>query len=419
VRLADAEDLWLACVCQAPRYADNSLVDPDHLGLRARGILDKIREVVAEGWPIVTAEQLRSRNAPELRTIPQRIEAVDAASTIEAAEKALVEAWATDQMRGIYATAAEICVEQGRGAAAIWEAKQRDRLSDLSAGVHWVTPAEVAKDVIAQYRAQLRGDQSDRISSSFGELDSAVRFWQPGGMTVVGGWTGQGKSTLTAQILTGMGLRGVPTAMIQLEDRASVTTKRQLAMVVDELAAVQRLSNDTPTELDLDMFERVAESVLAQLPMHLVHGQGWSVAQACHAAQDAIRRFGAKVVAVDYLQCFRSDPSSRANRTEVLGDAAAALKSTVTRLGGHLLLCSQLVRPEGRDARTARPSMYMLKNSGDIENATDYALLVHRPERGDDGPTEKARIYVDKAKDGAVGFIDLGWDSIRNMFTLV
>ena len=414
MRLTDAEDLWLACVCQAPKYAEHSRVTPDHLSARAAAILEKVKQVASAGWPMVTGEQLKEASAPDLRTIPRRLEIVDAPATIEMAEAALIDAWATDRYAEVHREAAKIVAKEGRDAGATWFTQELQQLEALAAGVRWQTPKEIADALFAAIRRELRGEGPPRLESGLTDIDFAVRYWRPSRMTALGGWPSQGKSTLALQLLTGLALRGTPTAMINLEDENEIPIRRQLAMLTDEIAAVQRLSQDEATEKDVHTFEQLAEQVLAKLPMHVVHAPGWPVEKVCHAIQDAVRRYGAKVISVDYLQCF----NTVRRRSEELGNKARALKAAAAQVGAHLILVSQLVRPEGRDARKTVPSMFMLKESGDIENVTEYCLLVHRPQKGDDVSVEAARVIVDKGKDSGTGVIGIGWDTVRNVFTL-
>lgn len=414
MRLDDAEDLWLACVAQAPAYADHSLVTRDQLSARAKRVLAAIIAVKTEGWPTVSGLELQRRCPDDLRTIDRRIDVVDAPATLAAAEKALISAWADGRTQHLYRRASEVCAESGREAASSWLMGEMAELEALAAGVRWRTSAEVAHEMIATIRARLDGTGPGRLQSGLSEIDRSLAHWAPSRMTGLGGWTSQGKSTLAAQLLTGLSIRGVPTAMISLEDEETITVQRQFAMIVDELATVQRLSAGEPSAADMMAMQNLADEVMAKWPFKLVHAPGWPVEKIAHAAQDAIRRWGARVVAIDYLQCC---DTSDGRRSELLGNYARKFKAAVTSLGSHLLLLSQLVRPEGRNARTATPTMYMLKESGDIENVCDYVMLVHRPEKGDDSDVEDARIIVDKAKDGTCGMIPMVWDSVRNLFT--
>src|SRR5690606_28930515 len=97
MKIEDAEDIWLCCVMQAPAFADSSLVTEEHLSPRAKTILAEIVRLHRdERWPMISPDQIKTKT-PAIRTIPQRFDTLDAASTIRQAETELVEAWGNEQ----------------------------------------------------------------------------------------------------------------------------------------------------------------------------------------------------------------------------------------------------------------------------------------------------------------------------------
>ena len=420
MKLQDAEDLWLACVCQAPTYADHSLITEQHLSSRARLILDRIRAVQADGWPMVTPDQVTERDTrderADLRTIPRRMDAVDATGTLPQAERALLEAWATDRYKQALRRAAELCDEKGREEAQRYLGDATQRLQGSTAGLHWKQPGDVAREVLEEIRRSLQEDDAGAARGSGRDaIDRACRGYPPSRCTTIGGWTNEGKSTLALELCTGLSIRLTRTAVISLEDEEKLMAKRQLAMCTAEVAAVARLTENEATAADLAVFGSVVDEVLAALPMDLLYMPGASAERVCYAIQEAARR-GARVVVVDYLQCFEARQGEK--RSEALGRAARALKAAASQVGVHLVLVSQLRRPSEANARKTAPSMYMFKETGDVENMTEYALLVWRPDKGKNVAIERAKVIVDKAKDGKTGAIDLGWDTVRQLFTL-
>lgn len=411
MRLADAEDLWLACVMQTPAYADHSIVTDDQLSPRGRLILEGIRTVHKQGWPHVLPDQIEG---VDLRTIPRRMESIDAKTTLPAAEKALLDAWANARCYESLLAAADVCTTRGRDAAIVCFFDALQVLQSRSSALHWKRPADVAREVLARIRRALQeSGPLQGIGSGLSAVDIACRFYPPARLTTIGGTTGAGKSTLALSLLTGMAIQGHPTAMISLEDEVTIMAKRQVAMVTQQAEAVRRFLADEATPADLDLLDLIVDTAL-EVPMEILHLPGGSSEQVCHAVHDAARR-GAQVVGVDYLQCFDTDP--REKRSVGLARAARQVKAAGAQVGVHTMLVSQLRRPQDGNLRS-RPTMTMFKETGDIENITEYALLVWRPERGKNVDVETAHVIVDKAKDGAPGIIDLGWDTSRSLFTV-
>lgn len=84
---------------------------------------------------------------------------------------------------------------------------------------------------------------------------------------------------------------------------------------------------------------------------------------------------------------------------------------------GYIFLVSQVTRPEDKN-KPARPTMYMLKETGDIENEAEYVVLPYRDEKGKACDFENASMFVDKAKDGRAPIrLNARWDTRRNDFS--
>ena len=422
MRHEDAEDLWLACVMQAPSYARHSRVSKDHLTVRGQRILAEIERVAEDGWSTIDPSQLRGLPWDYLGTIPRRIEHVDAPSTIDQAETALIDAWVKVRYAQILRETAEVCLEEGIEVA---EAKRMEGFAEIeahTAGMHWVTAGEAARELHRNLQRGMAGsERSNFHNSGLAGLDEAVKWWQPERMTVIGSYTSQGKSTITIQILTGLAIRGTKVAYISLEDPPSIVAKRQVVSRVDEIAHAVEIANDTPSveALDsiVDLIEGVASSEvggLDTLPFEILYRKRFTIDWVCYAIQDAARR-GAKVVAVDYLQCLKD---KRYKRTEFLSECVSRMKSAACEVGVHLILVSQVTRPEDK-AKPARPTMYMLKETGDIENEAEYVVLPYRDEKGKEGEFEMASVFIDKAKDGRAPLrLNARWDTRRNDFSI-
>lgn len=420
MRHEDAEDLWLACIMQAPAYSKHSRVSKDHLSSRGQRILAEIERVARDGWSIVDPSQLKGC-AQHLGTIPRRLDHVDAPSTIEQAETALIDAWTKVHYAKILRDAADTCLEEGIEVA---EAKRMEGFAEIeahTAGMHWVTAGEAARELLGNLQRGMKDAKRSHFhNSGLVALDEAVKWWQPARMTVMGSYTSQGKSTITIQILTGLAIRETKVAYISLEDAPSIVSKRMVVSRIDEIAHAVEIANDSPSPDALvaliDLIQGSNEYVggLDTLPFDILYRKRFTIDWVCYAIQDAARR-GAKVVAVDYLQCLKD---KRFKRTEFLSECVSRMKSAACEVGVHLILVSQVTRPEDK-AKPARPTMYMLKETGDIENEAEYVVLPYRDEKGKEGDYEVASVFIDKAKDGRAPIkINARWDTKRNDFSI-
>lgn len=410
----DAEDLWLACVMQAPHYLDHSMIAKEHLSPRAQRCVAAVAQLRGEGWPQVTPGMLKSRAGDAaMRTIEPRYEMIAAAESIRQAERSLLDSWIDRELSAAMRATASRIAECGREKALAELMATQQRLLTYDGQTNWESPYEVASKWLDSEDKRARGEGPPLIHSGFDDLDYCVRHWRPEMMTVLGGYTNDGKSTAGLQILTGMALRGTSVAIISLEDAKTIPVKRQIACILEDPALSQAISAD---DLSIDQIQKLRMATAAkwyrEQPMKIVYGPGWGVSKVCGTIQEAVRKFGVQVVMVDYLQCF---PSPNNSRREVLGDAARALKAAGAEVGAHVLLVSQIVRPEGK-SRAARPNLFMLKEAGDIENVADYVELVYRPQRGKDAEYEDAMWIHDKGKDSAQADIPMWWSTLRNCY---
>jgi replicative DNA helicase len=123
------------------------------------------------------------------------------------------------------------------------------------------------------------------------------------------------------------------------------------------------------------------------------------------------RRLKAKekigLVFVDYLQLVESE-SSHATRQEAVATVARRLKHLAGELALPVIALSQF----NRAAADQEPQLFHLRESGEIEQAADAALLMWRPEES----TNLLKVKVAKQRNGPVGVIELDFDRRTGRF---
>ena len=88
------------------------------------------------------------------------------------------------------------------------------------------------------------------------------------------------------------------------------------------------------------------------------------------------RTRGLDLVVVDYIQLLGIDPITRdENTTKLIGRASHAFKDISRDLGVTILCLSQINRNV-----TGRPTRANLRDSGEIDEASDLTLILYRPE---------------------------------------
>jgi replicative DNA helicase len=114
-------------------------------------------------------------------------------------------------------------------------------------------------------------------------------------------------------------------------------------------------------------------------------------------AKLAIRRYGVKLIVVDYLRL--AEVSGRELRERV-GEAANTLRKLAKQENVAVVGLSQLKRPENINDR---PSMIDLKESGDIEAHAHTVLLLYQPQDNKGEFTREDEIIIGKQRNGPLG----------------
>ncbi len=139
--------------------------------------------------------------------------------------------------------------------------------------------------------------------------------------------------------------------------------------------------------------------------------------------QRAARRFGAEIIFVDYLQIV-SPPDVKKKRYEQVGDISRQLKTIARQMDVPVVACAQIGRQAEQRAET-RPKLSDLRESGNIENDCDMALLLWRPEDGItgrkntpyDGDKWDADLEVAKNRKGVRKRFRLTWSGDETRFS--
>ena len=117
---------------------------------------------------------------------------------------------------------------------------------------------------------------------------------------------------------------------------------------------------------------------------------------------------------IDYMQIITSRKEFRDNRQRI-DYISQMIKKCAKATQTSFIVLSQVTRA-GKDA----PTMSDLKESGALEQDSDYVFLLHRPyvqDKSDDVSPREAVIKLDKNKFGNTGIIELDFDGKYQRFT--
>jgi replicative DNA helicase len=205
--------------------------------------------------------------------------------------------------------------------------------------------------------------------------------WKPKGCILIAGGAGSGKTTLwiNSQKRMAKGYTNkhgeviqTPSLFISLEmskedlllkmvaDELSINNSDLLAGEFDKLVADSDF--DSVEELIAAIENKTIE--LQQLPMYVVENGDMTLGQMVYTIRKHIRKYGVRVVALDYVQLANHHPQN--NKNYDLGDLTRVMKALAKRENITVILLSQINRAgEGLDA---------IRDSGEIESVVDVVI---------------------------------------------
>lgn len=262
---------------------------------------------------------------------------------------------------------------------------------------------DAVREALAQIDAERKGATPDRAPSGLRMLDELIGGVGRGELAILAARPGVGKSSLAWQWAIASAGAGFGAFFVSLEMRQAELARRWIASsarVAQAALKSQRLS-------DLQMARMMdAAGKSPSLPVWLAD----STRQTIGEIRSAVRRWKRRrpelaLVIVDYLQLVQADRGRMATREQEVSAVARGLKQLAREADVGVLALSQLSREQEKAGR--EPMLSDLRESGEIEQAADCVLFVHREKDSTPGADEAAsfpcRIVVAKQRNGASG----------------
>lgn len=256
------------------------------------------------------------------------------------------------------------------------------RMNDAAQGREESEALEFHKSLDAAYLA--RQSENSGLYCGYPDLDRIIKPMRGGDLIIMAGRPSMGKSALATCIAEHVA-KDHPVGFWSLEmGRASIAERilgwheRNDPDAAARIASLQ-LYIDTPYSLTIGSL---------RLRMKRLR-----------------RRHGLSLAVVDYLQLMRGDGE---NRTQEIGSISRGLKQLAVELDIPIIAVCQLNR--GVESRTdKRPLLSDLRESGDIEQDADIAIMVYRDEYYDANSIAAgtAELLVRKHRNGRIGMTRL------------
>jgi replicative DNA helicase len=236
-----------------------------------------------------------------------------------------------------------------------------------------VVEARAEFDAMLQIRAGTV--MPGEVSWGFSDMDRYFGPLQPGQLAILAARPSVGKSSLMRQ--TALAAlregRGAFIASLEVKDRAIA---RNIAQSITGLS--YRGFRDNRHAREIEEFRKALETV-EKLPLHVADNFSATVSQICAQARLLKSKANIGLVCVDHLhelgEC--KNPPKGSNVAQAYGRAVKSFKELAGELEVPVLVLAQLNRGVEHDKRL--PSLSDLRDSGNIEEAADRVLFLHRP----------------------------------------
>lgn len=249
------------------------------------------------------------------------------------------------------------------------------------------------------------------LESGFPSLDEMMLLKdQRSELIIVGGRPSMGKSAFMFQLAFQIAQHS-PVHVFSLEmDKEQILTRLIAGKINKSISAIQKgfVDNAILTK-ERDAFK--------SLQYYIDDRAGIDIYQVSAAARDAAKRYGTKVIVVDYLQLLRVE--KRHSKDDEIGTITKELKALAKDLKATVIVGSQLNREcerRGKDTGDYRPILSDLRESGNVEQDADMVLFVHRQSRYTNERPGEADIIVAKNRNGAVGTIEMTFSETQTRF---
>ena len=259
-------------------------------------------------------------------------------------------------------------------------------------GLRYVTMEQALLDFYDRHKTR-----KEYLTWGLDKLNDRL-FVDRGDMVVLGGYASAGKTLLAIQFAWHWAKLGRKVGFYSLETGAGKLEDRLIAhnMRLD-FGKIKR------SELIEDDYKALAMASkrLIQPTLEWVPASGMTVDE---IRSSALSR-GYDAIFIDYLQLIQGD--KRRSRAEEVAGISIGLHQLSQSTGITVVALSQLSRPEKGGDGVKAPTLASLRESGQIEQDADVAMLLYKEE---DTPHSRRILHIAKNKEGETGKIYLAFD---------
>jgi replicative DNA helicase len=269
-----------------------------------------------------------------------------------------------------------------------------------------VSLAEAMSDALHEMNERLAGRGSLPISTGFDSLNNVIGGFKKGQLIIVAARPAVGKSAIALNFSL-FALEQVPVLFFSQEMSRVELASRALAFYSDVPLHVIDGTKRPTGEQVRQLIE--ASQFLRKNELWIDDRSHLSPSEIARTVRREMRRIGAKLVVVDYLQRMNHDKTAGDTTTRQVGETAKQMKTLARNCDVPVICLAQLNRGvEGRG--DGKPRLSDLRDSGEIEQEADVVLMLHPHERNPSDPTlQQIDVLIEKQRNGPTSLVTLDY----------
>lgn len=231
------------------------------------------------------------------------------------------------------------------------------------------------------------------IPTGFTDLDNILLGLQPSEFMAIAARPSVGKTALGANIAANIAAAGRSILFVSLEQSKNEISERLLSRQARVDSYKLRMG-----AIDSDETGALIAASEAMRPwrFHIDDAPNQTMTSIAANVRRIHRRFGLDAVFIDYLQLVTAE-NTRAQRYEQIGGISRRMKQLARDLKIPVVAMCQVGRDSG-DGDTEAPRLHQMRESGNIEQDLDVAILLHREQKADFAANIPELLRVDVAK---------------------
>jgi len=212
----------------------------------------------------------------------------------------------------------------------------------------------------------------------------------PGTLTVLTGWAGEGKTSLTMAIVGHLIRHNIPVTLGTFETAARPILERKLRASIMQCGEFT-IAKEQAREADQLIHDNV--NIIAQM---VGEDQEMTLEDVLERAEISVRRDGCKVLILDPWNEIEHKRRKDETETEYTGRAIRALKAFARQHQVAVWVVAHPAKPS--DGKRGIPGLYSISGSANWANKPDFGLVFTR-----DKETNLATVHVTKVRMGMPG----------------